>query len=228
MSSINDKLNKDTEDTNPKTGLEFFKFLEGNNKVRVLTEGEVITQHFFGKGIRPSVCYGISKGCPFHKDEDKAPSVKYSCYILDYTDNKVKLADLPYSVIKKVGDLQENTDWAFDSFPMPYDITVNYKPAESPANMYSVIGSPKQESVSEEVLSTLAELVKTANPGKLIESKKAKQLEEHKASGLWKPFESGLSEDEKARIRKARGEDKVIQVDEDAQGDAIKGAEIPW
>lgn len=226
--SINDSLEKGMEDT--RASLNFLnKFNEGDTRVRILTEGAVIAQHFFGKGIRPSICYGISKGCPFHKSDDNAASVKYSCYILDRTDNSIKLADLPYSVIKKIGDLQLNSEWAFDTFPMPYDVTVTHKPKESPANMYSVVGSPKRDVLDQTVLTALDELMKSADPAKLIENKKAKQLEEHKASGIWKAPGSDLTDAEKARMRQLRGEDKTIEIDVDAQGnDNINPDDIPF
>lgn len=223
--SIKDDLEKGMEDTNPSRGLDFFKFVDGDNRIRILSEGFVIAQHFFGKGIQPSVCYGISKGCPFHKETDKPASVKYSCYILDRADNVVKLADLPYSVIKKVSDLQLDSEWAFDTFPMPYDIKVTFKKDESPANMYSVIGSPKREELPAETVKTLDDLMKNANPGNMVENKKSKQLEDHKQKGIWLDPSKNLSEEDKQKIQEARNREIDAS---DSQDDEIKGGEIPW
>lgn len=216
MSNINQMLEKEMSDI--KTSF-FHKFTEGENRIRILSDGAVLAQHFFGKGIKPSICYGIAKGCPFHKGSDKSASIKYSCYVLDRIDNTVKLSDLPYSVIKKIGDLQLNSEWAFDSFPMPYDVTVTYKSAESPANMYSVVASPKRDSLNESTLKELDELMKTANPATLIETKKENQLIEHKKQGIWKEPTSNLTDEEKAQIKRMR--EPEIQLENDINPDDI-------
>lgn len=188
--NLNEQLELETRDSVTRSN--FYRLQEGDNKLRILSEGAVISKHFFGKGI-PSICYGISKGCPFHgdkapKDEngkEKQPSIKYSCYILDRIDNQIKLADLPYSVIKKVGEFQKDEDYAFDSFPMPYDIKITYKKDEAPVNMYKVMPSPKREELPEAVLNKVEELMINSNPKDIVQKQKDNQMAEHIRQGIW-------------------------------------------
>lgn len=225
MSSLKDQLDSETKDTNSGRDL-YYKFQEGDNRLRILSEGSVIAKHFFGKGQIPSICYGISKGCPFHKVDDKPASVKYSCYILDRVDNQIKLADLPYSVTKKVSDLQEDQEWAFSSFPIPYDIKVVYKPNESAANMYSVVASPKREELPQEIMGKLAELLVSSDPSKLVQEQKDKQLQKHKEEGSWKGFDTDLTDEQKESIREAR--EAEIKSRETVNEDNISPEDIPF
>lgn len=207
MSNINDQLEIEMKDTTVNKGFDFYRMQDGDNKFRILSEGAVLAQHFFGKGQKPSVCYGISKGCPFHKETDLNPSIKYTCYILDRMDDTIKLADLPYSVIRSVGELQKDEDYSFDDFPMPYDIKVTYRKEEAPAKMYTVIASPKREPLSKDKLEKLDELMKKASPVDLVEKKKTAQMEAHIQQGIWidpTTIKSDLSQEDIDKIKQLR------------------------
>lgn len=232
--SLKDQLEKEVGEMNNRD-YDFYKMVEGENKMRILSEGEVVRQYFFGKGIKPSICYGKEKGDPYsinppidkQTGEPKKPSIKYTCYVLDRVDNKVKLADLPYSVIKSVSELQQDSDWVFDEFPMPYDIKVNYKPNESPANMYTVIGSPKREDLPQEILEQLNKLMETANPKDLIQKKKDKQMREHMEQGIWidpTTLKPDLTEEEIAQIKAL----KANVMEKEVLEDDIDVSDIPF
>ena len=129
-----------------------FKFEKGLNTFRILTNWETIGQHTLGKNVMPVVCYGENEGCPYHGentpiDEEGKPlkvRPRFLVYILDRKDDKVKLAFLPYTIIKSISDLSADPDWAFEDFPIPYDIKVTYDPEKSGKDIYSVIASPKR------------------------------------------------------------------------------------
>lgn len=194
---------------------DFFNFSKsGEYRMRVLTEPVPMATHFFGKGKRGNVCYGEGKGCPFHgvnptagdNDEDKHyknPTVKFNSYILDRSDGKVKLGELPWSVISVLADWQKNEDWTFETYPMPYDITVTYdKDNKDPKSIYKTIGSPKRDVISTEAENALLESVSKLPVGSYVASRKEKQMEEHKKDGLW------ISDEERERKHKeavARG-----------------------
>ncbi len=232
--SLNEQLKQQTKEFNKSN---FFKFKEGESKIRILSEGAVLAQHFFEVGgkFSAAVCYGEMKGCPHHNDTDKKPSIKYSCYILDRSDNQIKLADLPYSIIKSVGDLQQDADWAFDTFPMPYDIKVIFYKKDpetgkdmAPANMYKLIASPNKVAIEQEHVEKLRSLLETANPADLVEKKKSAQLNEDQKNGVWSE-PAGLSEADKEAIKTLR--DREIKAREKAQEedpDAINPNDIPF
>jgi hypothetical protein len=194
--NINEQLNQSTKEYGVDQSKSYFKFEKGDNRIRILTAGEVLAIHFFGAGIKASTCYGVEKGCPFHGEnatknkegKEIKPVIRYTCYVLDVNDKdeKIQLADLPYSVIKQVGEYQSNEDYSFDSFPMPYDITVKYDPeSSSPVNTYKVIASPKRQEISSNVKERLEELMGILTPVEHVEKKKNWQINEHKKDGKW-------------------------------------------
>lgn len=181
----------------------YFKFEKGDNRIRILTAGEVIATHFFGKGVKAHTCYGIENGCPFHGDkapkdnkgQEKKPSIKYTCYVA--SEDSVVLADLPYSVIKQVGEYQTNVDYAFDDFPMPYDITVRYNPdSDSPNDMYKVIASPRREVITAEISEKLSEAMRKQTPVDSVAKKKQWQMDDHEKQGIRGPIVQKKSREE--------------------------------
>lgn len=201
MNNINQQLQAGQKEAGIGSKTNYFKFENGDNRIRVLTSGAVIATHFLTgqgtvapkitpQGMKASVCYGEDRGCPFHgdnaplnaKQQEAKPSLRYTCYVIDRNDeeNRIQLADLPYSVIKQIADYQDNVDYAFDSFPMPYDVTVKYnKESKSPNEMYKVIASPKREEVSDEVKAGLAEIVSVRSPQQHVQSKKDWEIKNH-------------------------------------------------
>ncbi len=145
--SFNDEV-EEYKRTNPQLNqTDYFKFQEGLNKIRVLSKGEVLAEHF-----KLGICFGMEKGCPFHTEEYKlTPArIKWLMWIIDRSDNKIKLAKMPYGVIKVIGDLQKNEDFAFDEVPMPYDITISATNAGTKEVKYSVMPSIKRTEITEE------------------------------------------------------------------------------
>lgn len=189
--NINEQLNQGQREYGVNSGGNYFKFEKGDNRIRILTAGEVLATHFFGKGSKPATCYGVEKGCPFHGNnapkgpdgKEKKPSIKYTCYILNKKEDEVQMADLPYSVIKQVGEYQTNEDYAFTAFPMPYDVTIKFDPdASSPNDMYKVIASPKREEVSDDVKAKVAGMKQS--PKEHVEKKKKWQMDQHDKEGI--------------------------------------------
>ncbi len=203
--NINQQLNEGQREAGgAKTS--YFKFKSGDNRLRILTAGEVMSTHFLEgngtvkpsitpDGMKASVCYGWEKGCPFHGDnapvdkngKEKMASTKYTCYVVDINDpeKSVQLADLPYSVTKQIGDLQDNVDYSFTDFPIPYDVTIKFNKELSPTEMYKVIPSPKREPVSDEIMAKLAEEMSLVTPQDHVAKKKRYEIKNHQEKGIW-------------------------------------------
>lgn len=155
---------------------DFYQFEEGVNKMRILVQPSVIAFHFHGEGQKPDVCVGIEEGCPYHKESDKKPSLKLATYVLDRRDNKVKFAELPLSISYSLNDLQEDSDFAFDGFPMPYDVKITHDPKnQDPKAKYRLVASPKREDITEEEVASLGEAMKKMTPEQYVEIRKDKQ-----------------------------------------------------
>ncbi len=203
----------------------YFKFEnKGVSKFRVLVEAKLIAQHFFGKGNKPSVCYGEDKGCPFHgenapkddKGNEKSPSIKFVTYVLDRADGKIKVADLPYTIIKRVDSWEKDEDYGFSGYPMPYDIKVLYDKDKAPTEMYEVNPAPNRDAVSDDIMGELAGKMAKFPPQAMVDKKKKAQMEAHKAEGVW------VSDEERAE----KEEERIARFKEDMAANAASNEEI--
>jgi len=124
----------------------FYELLDGENKFRIITGFAVMAKHWLNK--QPlGVCFGLAKGCPICKaneekkkeivarqdltDDEKfeelnklKQSVSFVCYIIDRVDNTIKLAELPYSVSKRIGEWEKDTEYPFEGDVPNFDIKV--------------------------------------------------------------------------------------------------------
>ena len=177
-------MNQASEEYGVGGGGDFFTFdKSGVYKLRLLTPAFPIATHFFGKGVPAKVCYGADKGCPFHgdkaprndKDEEAKPSVKFMAYVIDRRDNKIKMGELPWSVISAVTTFQEDEDYAFEDFPMPYDIKVTVDKDASAANIYKTLAVPTRSEVTAEEMEEFTEKNTKKSPDVYVEQRKSKQ-----------------------------------------------------
>ena len=171
-------------------GGNMFEFVDGENKVRILDIGDSknfvpVATHFFDKKTKPATCYGADEGCPYHgdmapvdKDGNPAkPSIKFLAYVLNRKSNRIELAKLPYTVVKKIVALQKDEDYHFDAFPMPYDLKITYDREAAGALMYSITPSPNREETPSEVG---AELLNKKELSRILEEWKEKAKAEDK------------------------------------------------
>jgi hypothetical protein len=160
----------------------FFKFdRAGVYQIRILVKPKVIATHFFGKGNPSHVCVGIDDGCKYHGGEnDNKASIKLATYVIDRANEatKIQMAELPLSISYAINDLQEDSDFAFSEFPMPYDVKVKYDPDNAdPKAKYRLQPSIKQAPITEEEQKALDEAMKFETPEQFVEKKKQKEKE---------------------------------------------------
>ena len=167
--SFQDKLNQAEKSEHSNSGSGWFKFKEGKNSIRVLTEPEPLFEDY-NRGI----CY---TGCGYQG------SAKTLAYVLDNADGRVKLMKIPYSISKQIAEYQISEDWSFESFPIPYDIIINVKNAGTKGVEYTTTPSPKREDVSSDVIEQMQKNKKTC--AEVIEIMKQKNIEKHKADGSY-------------------------------------------
>lgn len=160
-----------------------FEFEEkGIYKIRILVKPKVVATHFFGKGNPSVVCVGIDEGCPHHERDAKRPSIKLATYVIDRRDGKVKIGELPLSISYAINDLQQDSDFAFSEFPMPYDVKITYDPNnKDPKAIYRLVASPKQEPLTEEEKAALAQEMEFETPEQYVEKKKQRQRDKKEA-----------------------------------------------
>lgn len=123
----------------------YFKFVEGDNRIQLLTHCTQLIQRWTGKGYEVVV----------EGDPQEGKQIKGVCYVLQ--EGEIKLAFLPYTVVKQIKELMADPDYAFEEFPMPRFLNIRAKGAGSKEVEYTVVPSPKEAVVAPEVLSKLKE-----------------------------------------------------------------------
>ena len=159
---------------------EFLRFeSSGDFKIRVLTPGYPMGTYFYGKGTKPRIAYSEMpdelKPTDPETGEKAKPNVKFVCYVIDRADNNIKLAELPWTVVKAITNYQEDEDFAFDDFPMPFDIKVTFKKDAAPAEKYTVLPNPNRTELTEEMHAAFEEKMEAMTPEQYIEKRKEKQ-----------------------------------------------------
>lgn len=105
----------------------FYKYQEGDNRIRLLSECLPHVSVFSGQR-----------------------NFKWLCYILDRRDGKVKAHFMPHKVYKAIEALQLNPDYSFDEVPMPFDLTIHAKGAGTKEVEYTVLPARKEVPLTKE------------------------------------------------------------------------------
>jgi hypothetical protein len=189
-------------------GGDWFKLVEGDNVIRILTEPEMFFEKF-----KVGICY---TDCGYEG------TAKFMAFVLDKKDGKVKLAKLPYTVGSTIAEYEQDEDYNFEGFPMPYNVKIKAVGAGTKEVKYTVTPSPKREDVAAEVLT---ELKKRKPVSEIIKKMKEKQKDAHVADGTWQKEQDRKSK-LKAELEAAKGSgavDEGYPTDEE-----IDPADIPF
>jgi len=124
---------------------DYFNFSEGETKLRVLTQPVKVRQYFKdGKYVLVDDNYS---------GEEKATTKGWSwCVIRDI--GELKIVKFLFSVIKLVQALMVNEEYAFEGFPMPYDLTIKAT-GDGLERRYEVVAARKNSPVTEAELEAL-------------------------------------------------------------------------
>ncbi len=139
----------------------YFKIQEGDNKIQLLSHLAPYALKWNGSRYVPA------------EDGEEGVSHKGVGWVLQ--DGVIKNATLPYTVVRAIKDLMQDEDYAFSEFPMPRLINIKAKNAGTKEVEYSVVPSPKETEVSEEILAQLKEKL---SPEEFVEKMRAKEKTE--------------------------------------------------
>lgn len=213
--SYKDKLDAELESNkeyNSKRADDWFKFKEGDNTFRVLTEPVMLFEKF-----KVGICY---TDCGYQG------SPRLLTYILDRADNKVKLAKLPYTLGEQILNMENDQDYGFSGFPIPYDITIKAIGAGSKEVKYSAPLPRPVKPLSIEVSDSLKDLKSCSE---IIEKMKVNQKQKHVDDGTWQK-----ELDRKEALKKEMGEmrakpgESVKTAPDYYPTDTIDPKDIPW
>lgn len=141
----------------------YYKFEDGENRLRVLVDPIPLVYHITGEG-RWTPCAGQDVGCVVCGAEreggEQTRRVKRGVTIvIDRKDGEIKFAELPLSVVLSMKALYESSDYAFDSFPAPYDIVVKHDPNHKDPRQKYVTLPGKESPVTEEEMEKFQEFL---------------------------------------------------------------------
>lgn len=159
----------------------------GEYKMRIMTPGFPLGSYFFGKGMKPRIAYSDMPNKPKDPEtgENMKPAVKFVCYAIDRDDGKLKIAELPWTVVKAISAYQEDDEHAFDDFPMPYDIKVTFDKEAAPADKYKIMASRHNTEITEEEQAAFDEQMAKMTPEQYVEKRKDKQRQEDAATASY-------------------------------------------
>jgi len=158
----------------------------GDNKVRIVSEYEVLAKHWSGK--KAVICVGKEHGCILCKtaegEKPNKPVAKFLLWVIDRKDNKLKIAELGWTVVKAIGDLQQDEDYKFSVLP-DYDInikkTVKGSGTQPSDTEYTVIPARENKPLTPEEIDLIKDLTSIQE---VIKSFKEKALKEYQAMGI--------------------------------------------
>lgn len=104
---------------------DWYKFKEGDNVIRILTEPVMIYELF-----KVGICY---TNCGY------SGTPKGLARVWDYADSKLKLMKIPFIVCKSILEYKQDEDSGFETFPMPYDLKIKAKNAGTKEVTYTII-----------------------------------------------------------------------------------------
>lgn len=198
-------------------GGEWFRIVEGDNVLRVLTEPEMIFEKY-----KTGICY---EGCGYEG------TPKFLCYVMvkevgvdGEEELVIKLAKLPYKIGKQIAEYQTDEEYSFEDWPMPYNIKIKAKNAGTKEVEYTVLASPKQTPVPSDILE---ELKKQKPVQEIIQKMKDKKKAEHVADGFFQAQQES-DEERRARIQEEIDKRRGLKKSGDSNDDEIGPQDIPW
>lgn len=157
-----DKLAGDM-DKRSKFDSDFYKLVEGNNLMRIVSEFTGVKTMNEGKNYK-----GIFTGT--EKEErawieagpkgDKGKFIRRTqfkawAWAIIRESGELRIVQLGNSIIKQLYDLRTSTDYAFKAFPMPYDINIKTTNAGTLDVNYSVMAARQNTEVTADEIAAL-------------------------------------------------------------------------
>ena len=135
---------------------DFMKLEEGDNKVRIVSEYEVLSKYWLGG--RSVINVGDDKGVEYPKKDGKGndvrSSAKFLMYVIDRADGKIKMLESNWTIVSGIRDLSVDEDYAFDEESgLPgYDLKIKKtKTGPNPTDVeYNVLPSPTKTPLTDD------------------------------------------------------------------------------
>ena len=129
----------------------FYKLKVGDNKLRILTAFERVDQLF--EGMYPNGKYVRMVDENYVTKGEENVNTQGWAWAIDRETGDMVILQVGRGVLKALATLRADDEYAFDDFPMPYDVNIK-NTGEGPAR-YSVVASRKNTPITEEEMTEL-------------------------------------------------------------------------
>jgi len=153
---------------------DFYKMEEGDNIMRILTSFHLYGEHYHPTDRdRSGVCIGKDENCLScnHEEKPSVPTARWLAWAVNAEG--LKLVKFGTRIMKSLKALQNESDWQFEGFPMPYIINVKATGAGTKEVVYTVIPKKPTE-VKEDVMEALEKKLSPADIVQAMKDKKTK------------------------------------------------------
>ncbi len=168
-----EQFNKDKEEQS-KGKSEWFKFQDGDNKVRILETPVKFFEKYDQKlgylqlwhdcGIQGSPKY-LTRAWLYKKDKDGNET------------GELVLTKLSFKLMEAIVGLMTDEDYSFSDFPMPYNINVKTTGAGTTDVNYNIVPAPKHTDVPAEALEAMKDQNKLEDILEKMKDKSKKKYE---------------------------------------------------
>jgi hypothetical protein len=143
---------------------DFFKFQEGSNKMRILTD--FVRVESINRGGKYGGIVGGNTKPTAQDSKDGNVQVKGWAWALIRSTGELKIVQFGKTILAPIVALRANDEYKFKDFPMPYDIDVQAKGAGTKEVVYTVVPARANTEVTPEEMeglnkqSTIAQILK--------------------------------------------------------------------
>ncbi len=150
----------------------WLKLVDGDNRIRIISEFEDYGVHYLKDEKKSVICIGKDQ-CKLCKKNIEV-RCQFLGWVIDRSDNQVKLFRTGYSVIKQISELAKSSEYGFEGIP-PYDIIINKK-GQGLETKYSVLPARQNTPLTESELQLITTL---EDPKEIINNMKEKVESEY-------------------------------------------------
>lgn len=132
---------------------DFYKLKEGANRMRILTQFEKVETIYRGNKYA-----GIVSDFNQPKEDDKVTWRAWAWAIIrgqKPEDDELKIVQLSRAALNQIAALKVDPEYAFEGYPIPYDLTLNAKNAGTKDVEYSVVPARANTEVTEAEMAAL-------------------------------------------------------------------------
>jgi len=160
-----------------KSGGDWMKLKDGENKVRFVTESQAYGKHYVQAEKKNYVCIG--EKCILCSQGVKKQT-RFISWVIDREDGQIKLLEIGWQIFKQMGELSKSSEYGFKDLP-PFDIIIKKK-GEGLDTEYFIQPARKETKLTDE---EKKEVKKLTSPELIVK----KMLEKNPSPSLEDPID---------------------------------------